>query len=316
MTFTTTLVAVVLPVLAIVGFGFLYGRKADVDNDALADITLYVLAPALVFYSMATTNLRASQIVVLIVGVGLVTVGMAIIGEAVALFGNISGPTRNGLVLASTFSNCGNFGIPLSTFAFGEIGRNTAVLYLVAQNIFMYTLGVYLAARDSASSNVDSIREIFRLPLIYALVAAIILRQFNLVPSLETTVMETIELTGNAAIPVMLLLVGIQLADTDHHATPRQIALPNLLRFGIAPIVAVGIALAIGFTDNTVARVFILESSMPVAVTPLILAMEYDTSEMSVTTSEYLSTAIFTTTLLSIPISAFLITLLQSGVLI
>lgn len=316
MSFTSALTTAVLPVLSIALVGFVVGRHFEFDVEALSLVTIYVLAPALVFDSMATTSLAGDQILTLVAGVALVTVGMAVVGEGTAVLGGIDGSKRNGLVLASTFSNCGNYGIPVAAFAFGAVGRNTAVLYLVAQNIFMYTLGVYLAARGSESSNMEGVKEIFRLPLVYALVAAVLARGFDLLPPAESTVSETIALTGNAAIPIMLLLVGIQLARTEHEATVRQMVLPNTLRLGVAPVVAVGIALALGFGDDTVARVFVLLSATPVAITPLILALEYEEGVGVVTSSEYLSTAIFTSTLLSIPTIALLITVLRSGAIV
>jgi predicted permease len=316
MSFTNALTTAVLPVLAIAFVGFVVGRQFEFEVKALSLVTIYVLAPALVFDSMATTSLAGDQILILVLGVALVTVGMAVVGEGAAWLNETDGSKRNGLVLASTFSNCGNYGIPLAAFAFGAVGRNTAVLYLVGQNIFMYTLGVYLAARGSESSNLEGVKEIFRLPLVYALVAAVFARQFNLLPPVDSTISETIALTGNAAIPIMLLLVGIQLARTEHQATFRQMALPNTLRLGVSPVVAIGIALVIGFADDTVGRVFILLSGTPVAITPLILALEYEEGMGDVTSSEYLSTAIFSSTLLSIPTSALLITVLQSGAIV
>lgn len=316
MSFTSALTTAVLPVLSIAFVGFLVGRYFEFEVEALSLVTIYVLAPALVFDSMASTSLAGDQILTLVAAVGIVTVGMAIVGEGAAWLDGAEGSKRNGLVLASTFSNCGNYGIPLAAFAFGTVGRNTAVLYLVAQNIFMYTLGVYLAARGSESSNLEGVKEIFRLPLVYALVAAVLARRFDLLPPADSTLSETIALTGNAAIPIMLLLVGIQLARTEHEATLRQMALPNTLRLGVSPVVALGIVFVLGFADATVARVFVLLSATPVAITPLILALEYEEGEGVVTSSEYLSTAIFTSTLLSIPVIALLITVLQSGALV
>lgn len=316
MTFVDALTTAILPVLSIAAVGFLLGRAVDVEVRPLAVVTVYVLAPALVFDSMVTTELAGSQIGTLAVGVGVVTVVMAVVGEAAAWLDGTDGSARNGLVLASTFSNCGNFGIPLSAFAFGAVGRSTAVLYLVAQNLLMYTLGVYLAARGGERSTLSGITEVVRLPLVYALAAGLLGRHFGVVPSADSAAMEMVSLTGNAAIPVMLLLLGLQLARADYGATVRRMALPNVLRLAVAPVVATGVALAVGFADPTVARVFVLESSMPVAITPLILAIEYDRTDADVSAPAYLGTAIFTSTVLSIPTMAILITVLRSGAIV
>jgi predicted permease len=182
MTLTGALTTAILPVLSITAVGFVLGRFVDVEVRPLSVVTVYVLAPALVFDSMVTTELEGSQIGALAAGVGVVTVAMVIVGEAAAWLDGTEGASRNGLVLASTFSNCGNFGIPLSAFAFGAVGRSTAVLYLVAQNVLMYTLGVYLAARGDRRSALPGVTEVFRLPLVYALAAGLLGRQFGVLP--------------------------------------------------------------------------------------------------------------------------------------
>jgi predicted permease len=93
-------------------------------------------------------------------------------------------------------------------------------------------------------------------------------------------------------------------------------ALPNVLRLAVAPVIATAVALTIGFADATVARVFVLESSMPVVITPLMLAIEYDGTDAGVSAPEYLGTAIFTSTLLLIPTTALLLTVLRSGAVV
>ena len=55
-------------------------------------------------------------------------------------------------MLASTFLNSGNYGIPLSEFAFGGVDRATAVLFLAAQSVVIYTVGVYAASAGAASA--------------------------------------------------------------------------------------------------------------------------------------------------------------------
>lgn len=316
MSFQDALTTAVLPVLSIAAAGYLLGQWKVVDAEPLSTATIYVLAPALVFHSLATTQLQGRQIVTIAVGVGVFTAAMAVLGEATGRLLGKTGPELSGLTLSSTFSNCGNYGIPLCAFAFGPVGRSTAVLYLVSQNVFMYTIGVYLASRNSSDRNRGAVMEIFRLPLVYALFAAIAARQFGLLPPADSVFMSTIELTGNAAIPVMLLLLGLQLAYTDHEETVRRMVAPNVLRIGVAPVVGVGVVFALGITSPVVARTFVLESALPVAITPLMLAIEYDDGTGEISAPSYMSSAIFTTTVISIPTVALLITILKSGVVV
>ncbi|PSP70391.1 hypothetical protein BRC79_02230 [Halobacteriales archaeon QH_8_67_27] len=71
---------------------------------------------------------------------------------------------------------------------------------------------------------------------------------------------------------------------------------------------------SLGFGDVTVSRVFIVECATPPAVTPLILLIEFgDSTEVGgVTVSEFASTVVMATMLVSIPALTLLLALLRS----
>ncbi|MFC7046992.1 AEC family transporter [Halobacteriaceae archaeon GCM10025711] len=317
MSFLDALTTAILPVLAIAAVGFGLGRTRDVDVEALSTITIYVLTPALVFSSLTLTPLSGNAVARLGLGVLLFTLLMVGAAESVARLTGEQEPIRGALVLTSTFPNAGNYGIPLSAFAFGAVGRSTAVLYIAAQAVLMYTIGVYIASRGQTGAARSAVSEVFRLPLVYAVLAAGLARWLDVVPPADSALMQTIELTGNAAIPVMLLMLGIQLANTSYGAALSRVRAATVLKVAVAPVLAAGIALGLGMGDQTVARVFVLECAMPAAITPLMLTIEFGgDAGGDVSAPEYVSTAIMVTTLLSIPTLAVLITLLQSGAVI
>ncbi|MFB6093853.1 MAG: AEC family transporter [Halanaeroarchaeum sp.] len=315
MSFVSALTSAILPVLAIAGVGAILGWYRDVSVGPLSTVTIYVLTPALVFSSLATTPLDRSALLSLGVGVVAFAAVMIVLAVGTARAIGETGSTRSGLVLTSAFANAGNYGIPLSAFAFGAVGRSTAVMYIAVQSVVMYTVGVAIASRGSRRGLSAALIEVFRLPLVYAVLAAFLARLLGVVPPAGSTVMETIALTGNAAIPVMLLLLGIQLANTNDGATIRRVWAPTVLKMGVAPLVALAIAFALPFGDPVVARVFVLESATPAAITPLMLTIEYGDGGRD-DGAAYVSTTIMVTTLLSVPVLAILIAILQSGVVI
>ncbi|WP_121821571.1 AEC family transporter [Halostella salina] len=312
MSLLSALTSSILPVLSVAGVGYVLGLYRDIDVDALAAVALYVLTPALVFHSLATTPIAGDTAVALFVAVGAFTVLMAAVAAG---FGWATGEptaTRGSLVLTSSFPNAGNYGIPLSAFAFGAIGRSTAVLFIAAQSVLMYTLGVYVASRDGTGSPREAVRTVFKLPLIYAVVAAVAARAVGVVPEAGTAAMETLKLTGDSAIPVMLLLLGIQLANTSSGTPTRRVSPAVALKLFVAPVVAVAVALVVGL-DGPVGRVFVLECAMPAAVTPLMLTVEFGGDADGLSAADYVSTAILVTTLASTVTLTVLIWLLQTG---
>ncbi|QDX40484.1 AEC family transporter [Salarchaeum sp. JOR-1] len=308
MSFVSALTDAILPVLAVALAGFLLGRFREVEVDALGTVTLYVLTPALVFSTLATTTLSGSAVVSIAVGVTAFTVVMAAVAYAVVTV--TDAPHPNGTMLASTFSNAGNYGIPLSAFAFGATGRSTAVLFIAAQSVLMYSLGVFIAARGTGAGVRDSVGQIFELPLLYAVLAAGLVRFLGVVPPETGPAMETISMVGNAAIPVMLLMLGIQLGNTGRGVALSKVATPTVLKLAVAPVVALAVAVPLGFSDPVVARTFVLECAMPAAVTPLVFTVEFSDDPAA---PAYVSTAILVTTLLSIPVLAVLLTALRGG---
>ncbi|MFC4550253.1 MULTISPECIES: AEC family transporter [Halorussus] len=318
MSLLSALTTAILPVLTVAAVGYALGRAREIEVEALGTVTIYVLTPALVFHSLATSSLSGAVAAKLLVGVGLFTVAMAGVAEGVGRLLGEDEPVLGALVLSSAFPNAGNYGIPLSAFAFPVVGRSTAVLFIAGQSVLMYTVGVYLASRGEDTDFRASVAEVFRLPLVYAVLAAGLARWFGVVPATDTAAMETLKLVGDSAIPVMLLVLGIQLANTRQGAGLSRVGVSNGLKLVVAPLVGVAVAVVLGLAANNsaVARVFVLECGMPAAVTPLILAIEYDDPVDGLSGPEYISTAIFASTLASVVTLTGLIAVLKSGALV
>ncbi|WP_435185037.1 AEC family transporter [Halobellus sp. EA9] len=307
----------ILPIVAVGGVGYLLGRVRDVETDGINTLLVYVLVPALIFHSLATTTLAESTLVRITVAI----LAFHALAIAVAeLAGRVFGASERALgaiVLVAAFGNTGNYGIPVSNFAFGATGRATAVIFLTVQSVLIWTVGVYIASRGNAQSRLDGLRRVFGVPLVYAVAAALLARAIGVVPPAGSSAMSTIQLAGDASIPVMLLVLGIQLARTDIGSTLSAVGGVVVLKMLVAPLLGIGIALAVGFSEPAVARTFVLESAMPSAVTAVILAAEFADGEVAgVPVTEFVSTAIFATTLVSVVTLTALIAVLESGVVV
>ncbi|GGL50128.1 transporter [Halocalculus aciditolerans] len=308
--------------LLIASVGYLLASVRDIDVDGLGTVAVYILTPALVFDSLATTDLGGGSIARIAVGFVVVVAALAVLVEALGRLRGRSVGERSALVLTSAFPNCGNYGIPLCAFAFGAVGRTTAVIFVTVQSVVVYTLGVWIASRAGGGRGLAAVREVFKLPLLYAVVAAALARALDLVPPSGSSLMDAISMVGDAAIPVMLLVLGIQLANTDAGASLRRVATPTTVKLAVAPAIAAAVAVAFtrvgfGFTDSAIGRAFVLEWATPAAVTPLVLTVEFarDADIGGLSPPEYVSSVIFVTTVLSVATVAAAIAVLESGVL-
>lgn len=308
------LAGAVLPIVAIAGVGVLLGRLREIDPGPLNTVAVYVLTPALVFHSIATTTFGGGTLARLALATGAVILATVFVAAVVAYgLGRREGALA-ALVLAASFPNAGNYGIPLSDFAFPDGGRAVAVVYVACEAILLYTVGVAVAAAAGGRRDWGAIRRVVTVPLVYAVPAALFARWLGVVPPADGTVMSTLGLVGDSAIPVMLLVLGLQLARTDAAGALAAVGTPTAIKLVAAPAIAVPLA-SIAFRDPTVARVFVLESAMPAAVTPVVLVGEFaeDATVHGVPLAGYVSTVVLVSTLLSIPTTTLLISLLQSG---
>lgn len=316
MSFVSALTSAVLPVMLVAAVGFALGRLRDVRADALGTVTVYVLSPCLVFHSLATTTLGGGAVLRVAVGVVAVVVVMVGVGEVVSRALGYDPAERGAFVLTASFPNAGNYGIPLSRFAFGAVGQSVAVLYIAVQSVLLYTLGVVLASRGRATDLREAVAHVFRLPLVYAVALAGLVRFLGIVPPTGGSLMRTVGLVGNAAIPVMLLVLGLQLANTTGARSFSRASVPTALKLLVAPAVAVAVAFAVGLTAGDVGRVFVLECAMPAAVTPLVLVMEFSGEGAdTASAADAVGTVVLATTLCSVVTVTALLWALRNGLL-
>jgi predicted permease len=152
----------------------------------------------------------------------------------------------------------------------------------------LYTLGVFVAA--SGHGNVRrALAGIVRVPAIYAVAAAsIILATHTAVP---LAVMRPIALLSDAAIPVMLLILGMQLERAAMPDRPAVVGLAVALSLLAAPVIGVALTMLLGLT-GVARQVAILASSMPAAVITTVLALEFDLDPAFATSAVFLSTVL------------------------
>jgi len=306
----------ILPIVAVAAVGYALGRYRDVEADALNTITVYVLAPALVVHSLATSQLTGGTILAVVGAVALFTAVMLAVGEAVGRAMGQTEPVLGAFVLVTVFPNTGNYGIPLADFVFGPTGRSVAVLVTALEAVMLYTVGIYIAARGGESDPLADMRRVLGVPLVYAVVVALAARYAGVVPPTDSTLMQTLELVGNASIPVMLLILGIQLAGVDVEGTLRPVGAASALRLVLAPVAATAAVVLAGVGDTTVARAVVLLLATPTGVTTIILVGAFSAAGEGLAPGEFTSATVFVTTVASVVTVTGLVAALEAGLLV
>jgi predicted permease len=191
----------------------------------------------------------------------------------------LSGPQRSGFLLTTTFMNSGNYGLSISRFAFGEIGFQYAVIGYLTQAILAQTLAVYLASAGRGSRRA-ALGQVFRLPLIYAVLLALALRLAGI--RLDETngavavgLYRGARLVADAALPILLLILGTQLTQRQPVTAVGALALASVLRLLVSIPIAYALGRLLGLSGLPLA-VGTIQAAMPTAVNMIVLAVEFE----------------------------------------
>jgi predicted permease len=174
-------------------------------------------------------------------------------------------------------------------FAFGKDALAFASVYFVTSAILIYTFGILVAASGGASVKAAWAR-LFKVPAVYAVTAAVIVLATR--TTMPEAVMRPIHLLSDAAIPVMLLVLGMQLERATMPKRPAVVAAAVVLSLVVAPMIAFGLTAALGLA-GAARQAAIVEASMPAAVITTVLALEFDLD------ASFATSVVFFTTLLS-----------------
>ena len=124
----------------------------------------------------------------------------------------------------------------------------------------------------------------------YYVVLGLLFNQWGV--TVPSPIFRAVDLMADAAVPGMLVLLGVQLHAAPLNEGQTVIWRSAALRLVLAPLLAWGLCLILGI-DGVERSVLILQAAMPTAVMSAVLATEFDAAPQLV------AAVIFVTTLLS-----------------
>ena len=264
MNLALTVLNVTAPVflLALVGYVWVkLGFEYRVQFVTRLAMTLSI--PCLIFVALMETEIDPSALADLslasLVAYGLVAAACL----CVVLIGRLD---RSTYLAPLIFGNTGNIGLPLALFAFGNEGLSYAVVVFAVMAVLSFTVGIWLVAGAGSTGKV------LKEPMVAGtLLGALFLWQGWRTPEFVTN---ALELTGQMAIPLMLITLGVAIARLKVTAIGKAVFLSVLkvvLCAGIAWVVADWFDLA-----PVAAAVLIVQVATPIAVTSYMIAEKYE----------------------------------------
>jgi malonate transporter len=282
------------------------------DEAVLSRLAFFVAAPALLFTTLSTAELRSIISPVLVTAVcGVLAVQTVYVLAARLWWRRPRGEVTIG-ALASSYVNSGNLGIPISVYVLGD-GALVAPILLLQLLVMVPTAFLIL---DTAPARGPVARDpvwavlgrALRNPITVATLLGLSVALTGI--KIPDPVMEPIRLVGAAAVPVGLLAYGLGLSgarrgsrrdpgadplDPPESTTRRDVVLAVLLKSFVQPLVTFLTGLLLGL-EGTMLLAATIFGALPTAQNIYIFAMHYRTGKRMARST------LLVTTVLSIPI--------------
>ncbi|MCI1858428.1 MAG: AEC family transporter [Sporolactobacillus sp.] len=292
---------VLFPVLLIFAGGFLLQKIFRLDIKPITTMAVYLLLPLLVFETFYKQPIDSRFLMIFLVTVLIMFALITLVFLIIKVF-HINKDSIGALMLSTVFPNSGNFGIPVVLFAFGHQGFLYGMPVMIIHNVLMGTFGVYFAAGGKGGFR-TAMRTVLSQPSNYAVIIGIAMQQLHLpVPS---TIYQSIRLVGDTTIPIIMVVLGMQLATVRLKTiVGGKIGLVLLLRLIVSPLIAWGLCAAFGFSP-VLSAVMVVLAAMPSAANTTMYAIQFDAQPA------FVSSCTFLTTIVSFPTLAVLLNLLN-----
>jgi predicted permease len=289
-----SIIDIVLPTFFTILLGYLVGKFSKLNLMPVVDITLYIGVPALVLVSLLNKEIVLVDAAKMWASALVIMLGCLVIAWLVF---KLLRQKHSGLYVPIAMMNTVNIPFPVIFLAYGAEGLVAATLFYIPNVIFLYTLGIYIMAGRRWG---DNVKEVFRQPVIYAVVLGLILNFLGArVPAL---IVNSFDLVSRMTIPLVLLVLGYNLSRSRITSFPITL-LACLLRMAVGVGIGLGIVNVLNIT-GVFRSVVILDAAMPAAATAALLAAKYRNE------AEMVSSVVFLTTLVSLASIPFLLYML------
>lgn len=316
-------------ILALLGFiGFVAGKKRYLPENTgtiISRVVVKLTAPLLIFITLAKRELNiesiSSIIWVYLLGILFLVISF-IFGSFASKIMRLKDATANIYKMHSMFGNVIFLAFPLLSSLFGDDGLFYAVIFSIANDTLLWTLGIYLVNKHKKTSLRENLKHLINgntvalcSGLIVLATRMILGRSINNIPyvyEVSGFIYNTLNSLGSTTFPLSMLFIGLILSEIkiqklSDFKNRAHILVLAAFRLIIVPVLAL---LLLSFTgkwiDPIAKYVIILELAVPCGTIVPALAAEYGSDYRSATEN------VFVTTILGIITMPFIVYLMQS----
>jgi predicted permease len=276
-------------IFIVIGFIAKMSFKEAIDDKTITLINVYFLQVFLTFWGLLIRPVDATLFFAPSIYL-LISLLVLIISAVVAKKIFSDQKEYSIATVAAIIGNTGNLGIPLNIAIFGEESIPYTTIINLMNVFIVYTIGVFYYSRGSFDVK-TSLKNIVKLPILWAAMVAIALSFYGYKPSQE--IMKMLMMGAYASIVMQLFLFGIYLYGTKINEISRSLTLWVMsLKFIILPLVAFLVLVNIDL-DKTVKGIIFIELLVPLAIANVNFASLYECKPKVVTALVFISSAVF-----------------------
>lgn len=307
--------------------GFIAGKTRYLPENAgtiISRVVVKLTAPLLIFITLAKRELSLENITsilgVYFLGVMFLVISY-VIGSAGSKIMRLEGATANIYKMHSMFGNVIFLAFPLLSSLFGDDGLFYGVIFSIANDTLLWTLGIFLVNKHKKTNVKENLKRLINgntvalcLGLLVLGIRMVLGQSVNNLPyvyEVSGFIQDTLNSLGSTTFPLSMLFIGLILAEIkiekmSDFIKRAHILILALFRLIIVPVLAL---ILLSFTGNwidPVAKyVIILELAVPCGTIVPALAAEYGSDYRSATEN------VFVTTVLGILTMPFIVYLMQ-----
>lgn len=290
MPYLLSLLLKIIPLYFLIAIGYFASKNKSIHKETLSALLIYILAPVIVFHAVSKMKFEPDLLTLPF----LIYVACTIAAIVFYFLGKLiwKDAHKNLLTFAASQGNAGYFGIPVAIILFGEDILGIYIFLWLGQYIFGFT-GAYLAVAQGKHTLKESLKKFIKLPVIYAFLAALILKFLNINVS-DSILSVTDKFTGAYTILGMMIL-GLNLPNIKKSSLDWTFtSLAFAARFIFWPVLAYVIIFIdqnyLKIYNETIYKLIFLISIVPIATDTVVFATEFKTHPEKVALTVLLST--------------------------
>ena len=256
---------IILPLFAAMGAGFGLSKVFIIDENTLTRVLTDFFMPALVFYSLYTSDIMFGETLRLL---GATTLAVFLLLAAAYLYCFVAGVDRRAFAPPICFMNSGFIGIPLMALWGGTAAVNIDVIIDQMQTFYIFTLGILIV---SGGFSAEGLKEMIKNPLLWAIGAGFFFKFTGL--RMPESAAGIFEFCGQGASSLAAFTVGCAMSRRKINISVH-VAAGLVIRFA-GGFLAGWAAAGIFGLEGLPRTVLIVATSLPSAVFSYVLPLRY-----------------------------------------